>query len=89
MSTSKSAGTKAEVAAPKVTQENTTAHTTDGGEKLPLLEDVMQLARIDDVPAVKRLFDNGKIAADFKDSEGITPLHVRIAPWIWLAACIN
>lgn len=45
-------------------------------DKLPLLEDVMQLSRLGDIQAVKALFDSGKIRPDYKDNEGITPLHV-------------
>ena len=45
-------------------------------DKLPLLEDVMQLARLGDIEAMKRLFESGKFEAGYKDHEGITPLHV-------------
>lgn len=45
--------------------------------KLPLLEDVMQLARLGEVGRIQQLFEQGKIGADFNDKEGITPLHVR------------
>lgn len=69
-------GGKGAAAAPHVTQENATKADA-GDEKLPLLDDVMQLARIGDVGAVQKLFDDGKIDSGFKDQEGITPLHVR------------
>jgi hypothetical protein len=39
-------------------------------------DDIMQLARIGDVPAMERLFDGGKYEATYCDDEGITPLHV-------------
>lgn len=45
-------------------------------DKLPLLEDAMQLARSGDVQAMKSLFDSGKVTPGYKDGEGITPLHV-------------
>ena len=48
--------------------------------KLPLLEDIMQLARIGDVEAVRPLLQSGKFTADYADKEGITPLHVRTPP---------
>lgn len=46
-------------------------------DKLPLLEDVMQLARLGEIGPIQKLFDDGKYDANFKDEEGITPLHVR------------
>jgi hypothetical protein len=53
--------------------------TKDGREegKLPLLEDVMQLARIGDVEATRSLLKKGTFTAAHKDNDGITPLHVR------------
>jgi palmitoyltransferase len=39
-------------------------------------EDIMQLARLGDIPAIQKLFDSGKFAAQYCDDEGITPLHV-------------
>lgn len=45
--------------------------------KAPLLEDVMQLSRLGEIEPLKRLFQEGKVGPDFKDQEGITPLHVR------------
>jgi hypothetical protein len=39
-------------------------------------QDIMQLARIGDVPAMEKLFDSGKYDALHEDAEGITPLHV-------------
>ena len=49
-----------------------------GEDKLPLLEDIMQLARIGDIEAMKALLQTGKFTAAHKDHEGITPLHVRV-----------
>ena len=44
--------------------------------KLPLLEDVMQLARVGEIGPIQKLFEEGKFDATYKDHEGITPLHV-------------
>lgn len=46
------------------------------GGSIPLGEDVMQIARIGEVPAMQRLFDEKKFTATHADEEGITPLHV-------------
>ena len=48
--------------------------------KLPLLEDIMQLARIGEIGPMQRMFEEGKAAVDYKDDEGITPLHVGAVP---------
>lgn len=39
--------------------------------------DIMQLARIGDIQAIEKLFENGTFDASYCDGEGITPLHVR------------
>lgn len=44
--------------------------------KLPIEEDIMQLARLGEVGAIQTLFDSGRFNAKYKDEEGITPLHV-------------
>ncbi|KAL9001553.1 MAG: hypothetical protein Q9169_000128 [Polycauliona sp. 2 TL-2023] len=52
------------------------SHSTEDPEsKLPLHEDIMQLARLGEVGPVQRLLDEGKYTADYKDPENITPLH--------------
>lgn len=51
--------------------------TSPPEEKLPLHEDIMQLARLGEIEPVKKLFEDGKFDAQYHDSEGITPLHVR------------
>lgn len=38
--------------------------------------DIMQIARIGDIPAMERLFEAGTYDATYADDEGITPLHV-------------
>lgn len=45
-------------------------------DKLPLHEDLMQLARLGEVGPVQKLFQDGKYDAQYMDEEGITPLHV-------------
>lgn len=39
-------------------------------------EDIMQIARIGEISVMQKLFDEKKFTADYKDEEGITPLHV-------------
>lgn len=45
--------------------------------KLPLHEDIMQLARLGDIGPIQKLFEEGKFNATHTDAENITPLHVR------------
>jgi hypothetical protein len=42
---------------------------------LPVEDDIMQLARLGEVEAIKKLLDGGKVDIKYKDDEGITPLH--------------
>ena len=44
----------------------------------PPEEDIMQLARLGDIDAVKKLYDDGTFDVSYCDGEGITPLHVCI-----------
>ena len=46
-------------------------------DKLPLHEDIMQLARLGEIGPIQKLFEEGKYTIDYRDEEGITPLHVR------------
>lgn len=39
-------------------------------------EDIMQIARIGDIPAMEKLFQSDKYDATYSDDEGITALHV-------------
>jgi len=43
---------------------------------IPVEEDIMQLARLGEIGAIQKLFDSGKFDANYKDEQGITPLHV-------------
>ena len=69
---------KASAAPPKVTGENTVEldEMPPPEDKLPLHEDIMQLARLGEIGPIKTLFETGKFDASFKDQEAITPLHV-------------
>ena len=49
----------------------------NGDTKLPLHEDIMQLARLGEILPIEKLIQDGKYTANYKDHEGITPLHVR------------
>ena len=49
---------------------------SSGQDKLPLHEDVMQLARLGEIGPIQKLFEEGKYTPEYKDDEGITPLHV-------------
>ncbi len=69
---------KASVAHPKVSGDDNMELEDVGQQedKLPLHEDVMQLARVGEIASIQKLFDEGKVDAKFSDKEGITPLHV-------------
>ena len=69
-------------AAPAIAESSKmdTVELTDiqnGETKLPLHEDIMQLARLGEVVPIEKLIRDGKYTASYKDHEGITPLHVR------------
>jgi len=38
--------------------------------------DIMQMARVGDIPGMEKLFEAGDYDATYTDEEGITPLHV-------------
>ena len=44
--------------------------------KLPLHEDIMQLAMLGEIGPIQKLIHDGKFSVNHKDREGITPLHV-------------
>jgi hypothetical protein len=48
----------------------------DSKPLLPIEEDIMQLARLGEIGAIQKLFDRGMFDAQYKDEQGITPLHV-------------
>ena len=45
--------------------------------KLPLHDDIMQLATQGELGAVQRLYEDGRFRTDYQDETGTTPLHVR------------
>jgi palmitoyltransferase ZDHHC13/17 len=55
--------------------------------------DIMQLARLGDIPAMEKLFESKGYDATYTDEEGITPLHVGLdllnhfRPAQWLRPC--
>ena len=82
---------KTGVAPPKVTGDGTVElENMDGSvaeEKLPLHEDIMQLARLGEIGPIQKLFDEGKFDAKYKDQEGITPLHVCKTCYSYMLPC--
>ena len=48
----------------------------DDGVKLPLHEDILQLAMLGEIGPIQKLLDEGKYTITYKDEQGITPLHV-------------
>jgi len=71
-------GGKTALVPPKMTSnEDAEAERMDGPiDKLPLHEDIMQLARLGEIGSVQKLFEEKKFDVKYKDHEGITPLHV-------------
>lgn len=72
-------GGKTGVASPKMTSDANIELDNSNvvQDKLPLLEDIMQLGRLGEIGPIQKLFEEGKFDAKYKDQEGITPLHVR------------
>ena len=48
----------------------------DDGVKLPLHEDILQLAMLGEIGPIQKLLDEGKYTITYKDEQEITPLHV-------------
>lgn len=63
---------KSSTAAPKLNSEMEMGNLPSDGAPV----DIMQLARIGDIPAMEKLFESGDYDATYADDEGITPLHV-------------
>jgi len=49
-----------------------------GQAKIPLEDDVMQLARLGEIRQIQKLYDSKKFTVTFADEQGITALHVRL-----------
>jgi hypothetical protein len=45
--------------------------------KIPVEDDIMQLARLGEIRAIQALFDSKKFSPKYRDEQGISPLHVR------------
>lgn len=69
---------KASAVAPKLSDDEHVelADMLPPGPEIDPDEDIMQLARVGDLQAIKKLYDIGKFDASYCDEEGITPLHV-------------
>ena len=69
---------KAVAAAPKINSDDMEMGSVPGNAP-PAQADIMQLARIGDIPGMEKLFEASEQDATYTDEEGITPLHVRAA----------
>jgi len=63
---------------------------------LSLEGDIMQCARLGETGLIQKMFDSGKFNPQYKDAEGITPLHVRfrehlstsgLSDVFWIVGC--
>lgn len=53
-----------------------TMHSAEG--VVSEAHDIMQFARVGDIAAIQKLYDDGVYTPTYCDDEGITPLHVRM-----------
>ena len=67
---------KSSAAAPMLNSEMELGTFAGGQAPQAAENDIMQIARIGDIPAMERLFEAGTFDATHADDEGITPLHV-------------
>lgn len=65
---------KATAAAPKVNAEDVEMGSMPGNTS-PSEPQIMQIARVGDIPAMEKLFEQSDYDATYTDDEGITPLH--------------
>lgn len=71
---------KATALAPQLSVEDGNVEMKNIASTEPVLagdQDIMQLARLGDIPAIQKLYDAGIFTPLHCDDEGITPLHVR------------
>lgn len=66
---------KASVAPPTVSNAESNSKSQEE-DKLPLHEDIMQLARLGETAVIQKLIEDGNFTAQYRDGEGISPLHV-------------
>jgi palmitoyltransferase ZDHHC13/17 len=79
---------KASAAAPKLSDNDDNVEMKNmlsSGSETQLDEDIMQLARLGNIPAIQKLFDAGRFHPTYCDTEGITPLHV----WFCMFCRVN
>lgn len=69
---------KASAVAPKLSDDDHVEleDMLPAGQAVNPEEDIMQLARLGDIPGIEALYDSGKYEPTYCDAEGITPLHV-------------
>lgn len=69
---------KAAAAAPRLSDSNHVELESimPNGQPVNPDEDIMQFARMGDIPAIESLYESAKFDASYCDAEGITPLHV-------------
>ena len=63
----------------------TMAANDEAAHALPppsLHTDIMQLARLGEIGAIQQLYESGKFDIQYKDAEGITPLHVGLTFYV-------
>lgn len=68
---------KASAVAPKLSDDDHVEleDMLPAGQAVNPEEDIMQLARLGDIPGIEALYDSGKYEPTYCDAEGITPLH--------------
>jgi palmitoyltransferase ZDHHC13/17 len=71
---------KAPAPPPRATLEDVELSNVQNGSAhppaIPLEGDIMQCARLGEIGLLQKMFESGKFKAQYKDEEGITPLHV-------------
>ncbi|KAL7626438.1 palmitoyltransferase akr1 [Parahypoxylon ruwenzoriense] len=66
---------KGTAAAPKLNSQEMEMGNLPSGDTPPSEPDIMQIARVGDIPAMEKLFESSEYDATYTDDEGITPLH--------------
>ncbi|KAI2616693.1 ankyrin [Hypomontagnella submonticulosa] len=66
---------KGTAAAPKLNSQDMEMGNLPTGDAPPSEPDIMQIARVGDIPAMEKLFESSELDATYTDDEGITPLH--------------
>ncbi|RYC54099.1 hypothetical protein CHU98_g12111 [Xylaria longipes] len=66
---------KGSAATPKLNSQDMEMGDLPGGDASAAQADIMQLARVGDIPGMEKLFESSEYDATYTDDEGITPLH--------------